>query len=92
MRRQLIGANTPPRMSPKNVPLIAAPWLTPSASPRWPGGKASVRIAAELAISIAAPTPWKMRIVISQIPAACPDIHVTVKRSEKNVYTAKPRL
>ena len=68
--RQLIGARMPPRTSPMNVPLMAAAWLIPMAMPRWPAGKASVRMAAELAISMAAPTPWKIRSTISQIPAA----------------------
>ena len=49
------------------VPLKAAAWLTPRAMPRWLAGKASVRMAAELAISMAAPTPWKIRMTISQI-------------------------
>ena len=65
--RQLIGASTPPRTSPMKVPLNAAAWLTPSAMPRCSAGKASVRMAAELAISMAAPTPWKIRMAISQI-------------------------
>ena len=60
--RQLIGASMPPSTKPMNVPLMAAAWLTPMAMPRCPSGKASVRMAAELAISMAAPTPWKMRI------------------------------
>ena len=55
-----------------NVPLKAAAWLTPSAMPRWLSGKASVRMAAELAISMAAPTPWKIRMMISQIPGGVP--------------------
>ena len=41
---------------------------------------------------MAAPTPWKIRITINQIPAASPDIHVTLRSSEKKVKTAKPRL
>ena len=53
-----------------NVPLKAAAWLTPSAMPRWLSGKTSVRMADELAMSMAAPTPWKIRMVISQTPAA----------------------
>ena len=69
MSRQLIGARMPPRTNPMKVPLKAAAWLTPMAMPRWPAGKASVRIAAELAINMAAPTPWKIRSTISQIPA-----------------------
>ena len=75
-----------------NVPLMAAAWLMPRAKPRRSGGKASVRMAAEFAMSNAAPTPWKMRITISQTPAAVPLIHVMLNRREKKVKTAKPRL
>ena len=75
-----------------NVPLKAAAWLTPRAIPRWLPGNTSVRMADELAISMAAPTPWKMRIVISQTPAACPVIQVTLNMRENTVKTAKPRL
>ncbi len=75
-----------------NEPLKAAAWFTPSARPRWSSGKASVRMAAELAMSMAAPTPWKMRITIRYMPAAGPVSHVTLRASEKNVKTAKPRL
>ena len=49
-------------------------------------------MAAELAISMAAPTAWKIRMVMSQIPAAWPWIQVMVSNSEKKVKTAKPRL
>ena len=49
-------------------------------------------MAAELARSKAAPTPWKTRITISQIAAAGPDIQVMVSRREKKVKMAKPRL
>ena len=87
-----MGARTPPRTNPMNMPPMAAAWLMPMAVPRCPRGKASVRMAPEFAISIAAPTPWKIRITINQIPAAWPDIHVMLSRSEKNVKTAKPRL
>ena len=66
IRRQLMGASTPPSTSPMNDPLIAAAWLTPMAMPRRSGGKASVKMAAELDINMAAPTPWKMRMTISQ--------------------------
>ena len=41
-------------------------------SPRWSAGKASVRMAEELANSIAPPTPWPTRITISQIAPAVP--------------------
>ena len=74
------------------VPLKAAAWLTPRAMPRWLSGNTSVRMADELAISMAAPTPWKMRMVMSQSPAAWPVIQVMLNISEKNVNTAKPRL
>ncbi len=68
-----------------NDPLIPATWLMPSAIPRWFSGKASVRIAAELAISSAAPTPWKIRMMTSHSAAAVPLIQVIVSTSEKNV-------
>ena len=64
----------------------------PRAIPRWSSGKASVRMAEEFAISIAAPSAWNSRMVISHIPAAWPCIHVTERTSEKKVKTAKPRL
>ena len=72
MRRQLIGARMPPSTSPMKVPLVAATPLIPSAMPRWLDGKASVKMAAELANSMAPPTPWKMRITISQMAPAGP--------------------
>ena len=55
-----------------NVPLNAAAWLMPMAMPRCSTGKASVRMATELAISIAAPTAWKRRITIRKTAAARP--------------------
>ena len=51
-----------------------------------------MRMAEELAISMAAPTAWNRRITMSQIAAACPDVQVTVSTSEKKVKTANPRL
>ncbi len=48
-----------------NDPAIAATWLTPSAMPRWRAGNASVRIAVELANSIAPPIAWTTRQPIS---------------------------
>jgi hypothetical protein len=75
-----------------NEPAIAAIELTPSASPRWCGGKASVRIALEFAKISAPPTPCPTRIMISQIAAAEPCIQVTESRIEKKVKTANPRL
>ncbi len=75
-----------------NVPLKAAAWLIPMAMPRFPAGKASVRIAAELANNIAAPTPWNIRMTISHRPPAWPVSQVTLKANEKTVNTANPRL
>ncbi len=75
-----------------NVPLMAAAWLMPSAMPRCSSGKASVRIADELATRKAAPIPWNTRTTINHRPAAGPVIHVMVSRSEKKVKMAKPRL
>ena len=60
-----------------NDPAIAATSLMPRASPRWSLGKASVRIAAELAKMKAPPTPWPMRMKISQVAASPPVIQVT---------------
>jgi hypothetical protein len=90
--RQLIGAKRPPSTSPMKVPLVAATELIPSAMPRWLAGKASVRMAAELANTIAPPTPWKTRSTMSQVAPSVPDIQVIVSNSEKNVNSAKPRL
>ena len=50
-----------------NEPAIAATWLMPSAMPRWLAGNASVRIAVELANSIAPPMAWTTRQRISHI-------------------------
>ena len=60
-----------------NVPLVAATPLIPSAMPRWLAGKASVRIADELAKTIAPPTPWKIRTTMSQMAPSAPVIQVT---------------
>ena len=43
---------------------MAATLLIPRARPRWLEGKASVRIAAEFAMSMAAPRPWTTRMPI----------------------------
>jgi hypothetical protein len=75
-----------------NDPAIAAMLFTPSASPRWSCGNASVRIALEFANSRAPPTPCPTRITISQSAPALPCIQVTESRIENAVKTAKPRL
>ena len=64
-RRQFTAASTPPSNSPTNCPEIPAIWLMPSAMPRLFAGNASVRIAAELAISIAPPNACTNRKPIS---------------------------
>ena len=60
-RRQSSGPRTPPRISPMNDPEVAATMLMPRAKPRWLMGKASVRMALELAINNAEPTAWQTR-------------------------------
>ena len=70
--RQEIGARTPPRTRPMNMPLIPTTLLIPSARPRWFAGNASVRIATEFAIRKAAPIPCRMRKPISQSAPARP--------------------
>ena len=61
------AASSPPSSSPMNCPEIPAIWLTPSAMPRLSAGNASVRIAAELAISIDPPSACITRQPISHI-------------------------
>jgi hypothetical protein len=51
-----------------------------------------VRIAEELAINIAPPTPCGTRITISQSAPAVPCSQVTASSTENTVNTAKPRL
>ena len=75
--RQLTGASRPPSTRPMNEPAMAATALTPSASPRSWLGNASVRMAEELPITSAPPTPCPMRIAISQSAADEPCIQVT---------------
>ena len=91
-RCQLTGASRPPTTSPMNEPEMAATALMPSASPRWCSGKASVRIAEELANNRAPPTPCSTRMTISHRAASVPFIQVTDSRTENTVKTAKPRL
>ena len=91
--RQSHSASRPPSDRPMNEPAIAATELMPSAMPRWWAGKASVMIAAELAISIAPPTPCTTRQTISQSAPAPPCERVERAGStEETVKTAKPRL
>ncbi len=79
-------------MRPMKDPAMAATMFSPSPRPRSPGGNASVMIALEFAISIAPPTPWKIRMATSHSAAATPCIQVTASMIEKNVKIAKPAL
>ena len=75
-----------------NEPAIAATWFSPRASPRSPAGNASVKIALELASSMAPPTPCKIRIPISHQAAAVPCSQVSESSTENRAKIANPRL
>ncbi len=92
IRCQLIGPSRPPRISPTNEPAMAAIEFMPSAVPRWLAGKASVRIAVELANRNAPPMPCTMRQMMSHRAAAVPCIQVTARKIEATVKTANPML
>jgi hypothetical protein len=70
--RQSMVASTPPATSPMNWPDSPATWLVPRAKPRWSAGKASVRMAAEFAVSMDPPTAWIIRQPISHIAPRVP--------------------
>ena len=89
-RCQSTGPSTPPSSSPRNEPAIAAIELMPSAVPRWLAGKASVRIAVELANRNAPPMPCTTRQMISHRAPAVPCSQVTASRIEATVNTANP--
>ncbi len=67
-------------------------WFMPMASPRWSGGKASVRMAAEFAKRKAPPTPWTIRKTMSWRAAVFPWPWTKKHRMEPAVKTAKPAL
>ena len=90
--RHSMGASTPPSIRPRNEPVMAAMPLIPIALPRSSCGKASVRIAVELANRNAPPTPWNIRMMMIHKAPAGPVSHVMDSMIEKNVKTAKPRL
>ena len=75
-----------------NEPASAATLLIPSASPRWPCGNASVRIALELAKISAPPSPWPSRIRISHSAPSVPCIQLTDSRTENSVKMTKPSV
>lgn len=71
---------------------MAATPLMPSARPRCSTGNASVRIALELAMMNAPPTPCTTRQPISHSAAASPDCQVTASSTDATVNITKPRL
>ena len=71
---------------------MAAMAFMPSAVPRWLAGKASVRMAVELANRNAPPTPCTIRQMISQSAASVPFIQVTARKMDATVKTVKPML
>ena len=91
-RRQSHAASRPPSSSPTNCPEIPAIWLTPSAMPRLLAGNASVKIAAEFAISIAPPNACTKRHPISHIAPSVPVSGSSESAIEASVKTTKPRL
>jgi len=90
--RQSQAASSPPSSSPTNWPAMPAIWLMPSAMPRWRAGKASVRMAAALAISMAPPTACTSRQAISQMAPGGPVYGSSESAIEASVKTTKPRL
>jgi hypothetical protein len=68
-----------------NWPLIPAMLLIPSAKPRWSGGNASVRIAAEFASRHAAPTPCTTRNTIRYVAPERPVSQSTLRHSDATV-------
>ena len=90
--RQSQAASSPPSSSPTNWPEIPAIWLMPRAMPRLLAGNASVRMAAELAISIAPPNAWTMRKPISQSAPPPPSSGSRDSAIDATVKTTKPRL
>jgi hypothetical protein len=90
--RHEISESTPPSTRPRKLPAIAAIWLMPSAMPRRCAGKASVRIAVELAKSIEPPTACTRRQPMIHSAAPPPEPGVSANAIEDAVKTAKPRL
>ena len=74
------------------MPASAAIWLVPSAKPRRSAGNASVKIAAELAISIDPPTACSRRQPISHSAALAAWNGSKDSRMEAAVKTTNPAL
>ena len=90
--RQSQAASSPPATSPMNCPASAATWLKPSAKPRRSAGNASVRMAAELAVSIDPPIACSTRQPISHTAPCPPSNGSKDNMTDANVKTAKPEL
>ena len=67
-------------------------WLTPNAMPRCASGKASVRMAAELAINMDPPMAWTSRKPISHRAPASPLAGSSDRAMDAAVKMTKPRL
>ncbi len=91
--RQSTAARRPPARRPRNWPASAVIWLMPRAMPRCRVGKASVRIAAELAVSMEPPKACTMRQRISHIaPAPARKGSRDSAETEAQAKMRKPRL
>jgi hypothetical protein len=90
--RQSTAASTPPSSRPKKVPVSIPIWLMPMARPRWSGGKASVRMAAELAMRKAPPTACISRKKISWRAAPLPWPWTKKHSTDPTVKIANPAL
>jgi hypothetical protein len=75
-----------------NCPEMPEIWLMPRAIPRCRAGKASVRMAAALAISIAPPKACTIRHRISQSAPDEPSSGSSDSAIDARVKTTKPRL
>ena len=90
--RQSRVTSTPPATRPMNWPAMAATWLMPSANPRRSGGNASVRIAAEFAVSMEPPNACSTRHPISQSAPCAPWNGSKDNRIDATVNTTNPPL
>ncbi len=90
--RQSQADSRPPATRPMNIPASAEIWLVPSAKPRRSGGNASVRIAAEFAISMDPPTACRNRQPISHIAPCVPWYGSNDSMIDAKVNTTKPAL
>ncbi len=65
-RQSMNSVRRPPSTGPSAAKKADAPAISPSARPRFSGGKVAVTMAIVVGIISAAPTPWVTRIVMSQ--------------------------